>query len=277
MKSHIVAFLLLSPCLLWAETHDPVANTAAVITRGKVRSTRLTPRRVRMEWAENGVFEDRASLTFIKRNLPVPPHHIDQQGDTLVLTTDAITLRYRIDQDSLSPANLRIIFHTGDMEGTWFPGLRNGGNLKGTSRTLDSFDGEISTKDSSRLQLEDGLVSRDGWVFIDDSRRPVFDSLEWPWVTARPNTRHQDFYFICYGTDYRTCLKDFISIAGPITLPPKYAFGYWYSRWRSSSEMEFRELIDTFRIARYSARCPGGRHGLAHHSSSRILHGRETE
>jgi alpha-glucosidase (family GH31 glycosyl hydrolase) len=238
--------LFLSPASVVAQRYDPIADKRAVVARGNVRFSVLSPQVIRMEWAEDRVFEDRASLTFINRRLPVPAFHVREHGDTLILTTGALTLTYLLGADSLSASNIAVRFHTGLMEGTWYPGMPAEGNLKGTARTLDGFDGETSTRDSSHLQLEDGILSRDGWVLVDDSHRPLFDNSDWSWVTARTSARRQDFYFIAYGHDFKSALREFTSLAGRIALPPRYAFGYWYSRWRSSSEMEFRELVSTF-------------------------------
>ena len=47
---------------------------------------------------------------------------------------------------------------------TWNPGKDNALNLKGTLRTLDQVTG-----DSNCGQLEDGILSRDGWAILDES------------------------------------------------------------------------------------------------------------
>ena len=68
---------------------NPAADPAAVVSLGEVRFTLLTDRLVRMEWSPGGRFEDRASLIFINRNLPVPAFSVDSSGETVVITTDA--------------------------------------------------------------------------------------------------------------------------------------------------------------------------------------------
>ena len=73
---------------------DPVANPAATIVDGHARFTLLTPRLVRMEWSADGRFEDRASLVFIQRHLPVPRHTVRRAGGWLTIHTDDLTLRY---------------------------------------------------------------------------------------------------------------------------------------------------------------------------------------
>ena len=160
-----------------------------------------------------------------------------------MISTSTATLLYRNDGQPFNPANTSISFTAGSMNGSWVPGQRDTANLLGTTRTLDGADGDRIARDSSRVQLEDGLLSRAGWTVIDDTGRPLFD----PWVTSRPPGERRDMYFFAYGHDYRAALRDFISIAGKIPIPPRFVFGYWYSRWRSSTEMELRDLITTFR------------------------------
>src|SRR5215472_9752213 len=62
--------------LCWAEepaaVDEPTANSAAVVIVEHARFTVLTPELIRMEWSADGRFEDRASLVFINRRLPVP-------------------------------------------------------------------------------------------------------------------------------------------------------------------------------------------------------------
>jgi alpha-glucosidase (family GH31 glycosyl hydrolase) len=245
------AFLFIVPLICWlsaipAQDHRPVADSGAVVMSDKVRFTLLGPRVVRMEYAPDGVFEDRATLTFVTRKVQVPRYTTRNIDGWLEIKTEALLVRYKLGSGPFGESNLSIQFSTGGIEGVWFPGKPNKGNLRGTTRTLDGTDGDLVLKDSSRLQLESGLISRDGWVLIEDSSTPVFDNSDWPWVTARPAKNQQDLYFFAYGYDYKRALKDFTSIAGKIALPPRFAFGYWYSRWRSYSEAELRELIGTF-------------------------------
>ncbi len=246
----IVFLLLAIPQIHAADLPDsennPEAAEPATIVHGNARFTVLTPRVVRMEWSPERIFEDRSSLTVVNRRLPVPGFTATRRAGSLTITTDALTLIHRDSTAPFSGTTLHISFHTGALTGDWQPGQANSGNLLGTLRTLDGMDGDLRVKDSTHFALEPGILSRDGWVVIDDSARPVFDQSEWPWVTARTAKPHQDMYFLAYGRNYRTALRDFVAIAGKIALPPRFAFGYWYSRWRASSDMEFRELVGTF-------------------------------
>ena len=48
---------------------------------------------------------------------------------------------------------------------TWTPEAKNEANLGGAIRTLDGFDGSGP--------LDDGILSRNGWYLLDDSRDVV--------------------------------------------------------------------------------------------------------
>ena len=120
-------------------------------------------------------------------------------------------------------------------------------NLKGTYRTLDGYDGNMHA--GKPMPIEDGLLARDGWTLIDDSHSLLFDGdPDWDWVTTRPSAEGaQDWYFMIYGTNYKQALKSFTRFAGNIPLPPRYAFGYWWSRYWSYSDQDFRDLIGNFK------------------------------
>ena len=232
---------------------DPVADPQAVVTVGSARFTILTPQLIRMEWASYQNFEDHASLVFLNRRVRVPEFtHETAAGGKTVIRTTALTLVYAPgkSEGKFTAENLSISLDLGGKEIVWKPGMAETGNLLGTTRTLDRVRG-------SEVQLEPGLISRDGWTVVDDSTRPLFDSdnfsfpqgeeSPWPWVTLRPSGDRQDWYFFGYGHDYKRALSDFIRVAGRIPLPPRFAFGAWWSRYWSYTDQELDKLIQGFR------------------------------
>src|ERR1051325_4061493 len=74
---------------------NPVADPKAVVVSGNARFTVLTPQLIRMEWAEDGKFEDHASLVFINRRLPVPLFQKTIKEGWLQFDTAKLRLRYR--------------------------------------------------------------------------------------------------------------------------------------------------------------------------------------
>jgi len=198
----------------------------------------LTPALLRLEWAQDGRFEDRPSLVFLNRHLPVPWFKKSSEGEWLILETDKLRLKYRKGSGKFSSENLEIAFKLNSQSVLWRPGTPDTGNLKGTIRTLDGVKGET--------ELEPGLLSRDGWVLIDDSNRPLFDDSEWPWVIPRPKGLRQDWYFFGYGHDYKQALGDFVKVAGRIPLPPRFVFGAWWSRYWAYTDVELKDLVSEF-------------------------------
>jgi len=232
--------------------YDPVADPKAVVTAGNARFTVLTPHLIRMEWAADRKFEDHASLVFLNRKLPVPNFGADRDNlGAVIIQTEALTLTYK-GHGKFTAENLTVAFTLNGKKVTWHPGMPDTGNLMGTTRTLDGARG-----DKTKEPIEPGLLSRDGWTVVDDSKRPLFDSDDfsfvngenspWPWVMQRPEGDRQDWYFFGYGHDYKQALHDFISIAGRIPLPPRFAFGAWWSRYWAYSDQELDNLVRGFR------------------------------
>ncbi len=252
-----------APALAAAPVDNPVANPKAVVTCGHARFTVLTPQLIRMEWSATGNFEDHASLVFINRRLPVPKFDAMQTANgslnqpTLTIRTGALTLTYTPRGDGrFTSQNLSIALKVDGKNVVWHPGMPNPENLLGTTRTLD---GALGSK--TREPIGQGLVSRAGWAVVDDSTRPLFDSADfqflhgenspWPWVMERPACeqpgQYTDWYFFGYGHDYRQALGDFVRVAGRIPLPPRFAFGIWWSRYWAYSDQELDQLVRGFR------------------------------
>ena len=246
-----VAFALSSV----AQEANPVANPDAVVTSGNARFTVLTPEMIRIEYSEKQQFEDRASFVVINRYFAdVPQFTVDSTGNEVVIKTDALELRYKkgtpfYNDDRCNP-NLSITMQLNGESIQWYPGKPDPYNLQGTMRTLDTYDGDV------RYLLEDGLLSRSGWAVIDEKqpRRDgsyslMFDGkaetngLGFDWVEQRKDPEGLDMYFMGYGHEYKKALYDFTRIAGKVPLPPKYIFGYWYSKYQRYSEQEMRDIV----------------------------------
>ncbi len=239
-------------------TYSPVADPKAVVTLGNARFTVLTSQLIRMEWAADGKFEDHASFVFLNRRLPVPrfTSTVTKSGTNqlLKIKTSDLDLSYSSsssDDGKFTADNLNITLQLDGKPVTWHPGMPDTGNLQGTTRTLDGALG-----DKTKEPIEPGLLSRDGWTVVDDSTRPLFDSDNfnfaqgenslWPWVMLRPAGDRQDWYFFGYGHEYKQALHDFVTVAGRIPLPPRFAFGAWWSRYWAYSDQELDDLVRGF-------------------------------
>ena len=232
---------------------NPVADPKAIVTMGHARFTVLTSRLIRMEWSADGHFEDHASFVFLNRYLPVPAFSKELTANQVAIDTGELRLVYNPSGDGrFTPENLKVSFTLNGKPVEWKPGTPDTGNLQGTTRTLDGARGG-----KTREPIEPGLISHDGWVVVDDSTRPLFDSAdfsfskgensEWPWVMLRPPGERQDWYFFGYGHDYKQALGDYVRVAGRIPLPPRFAFGAWWSRYWAYSDQELEDLVKGFR------------------------------
>ena len=178
MKKMFLSLLLACCSVLWtgwASEHKaacrPAATPESEVVFGNARFTVLTPRLVRMEWSADGKFEDKATLGIVNRQLDVPDFEVRKTKNAVTLKTDFLTLKYR-GQEKFCGENLSISFlisKDGKEKGEWHPGMDDSGNLLGTARTLDRFDG-----DSLIDPYDPGIISRDGWAVIDESSRHLF-------------------------------------------------------------------------------------------------------
>lgn len=222
----------------------------------EVRFTVITDGVIRLEWQKDGHFTDEASLIAVNREYPQTEFKVKKNGRKVEITTAKMSLEYRLGTGKFTDKNLSI--RSTDALATefvWKPGMKQQENLKGTFRTLDGLDGTLQTQDwvsdmkkGQNRELEEGLLAKDGWTLIDESSNYLFDGAEdWNWVKERDAKNCQDWYFMAYGHDYKAALKDFTVFAGKIPLPPRYAFGYWWSRYWAYSDKELRSLVSKFR------------------------------
>ena len=242
----MLAGLILVLPFAYAQTaqDDPAADPAAVVTVGNARFTVLTPQLIRMEWAEDGLFEDRATFGVVNRKLPVPAYKVRRSGKGVTISTGGLPLVYK-GPGKFDGKTLRADFRLNGKKVTWTPDSTPEGNLLGTTRTLDGCDGE-QVADPFDL----GVVSRDGWAVLDESGRHLFVPVEsdWKqWVAEPRDGDRQDLYLFAYGHDYKGAVRDFTKIAGRIPLPPKYAFGYWWCRYWQYSDYELVDLARHFK------------------------------
>lgn len=215
-----------------------------------VRFTVISDGAVRMEYAPDGQFVDTKSFVAVQRAYPAADYRV-KRGAWIEIATPKMVLRYRKNSGPFTASNLSVRSPKGAaVPFVWKPDMQQKGNLKGTYRTLDGYDGDTYVYDERRpkMPIEDGLLATDGWTLIDDSDNFLFDGdKEWEWVEKRPDDGAQDWYFLAYGHDYKAALRDFTLFAGKMPLPPRYAFGYWWSRYWAYSDKELRTLVKNFR------------------------------
>ncbi|WP_303207828.1 glycoside hydrolase family 31 protein [Bacteroides oleiciplenus] len=252
MKKLTLILCILQGLLLSLRAQGEQQNIA--YADNHVRFTVISDGTLRLEYAPDGKFVDDKSFIAVDRLYPHVNYKVKAKGTWVEITTSKMKMRYKKDSGQFTDNNLVIESVKGAFPFTWKPGMQQKGNLKGTYRTLDGMDGDTQTqtwvsdtKKGDKLKLEDGLLATDGWSLIDDSRGLLFDNdPDWDWAKERSANEGQDWYFMAYGHDYKQALKDYTLFAGKMPLPPRYAFGYWWSRYWLYSDKEFRNLIDNF-------------------------------
>ncbi|MBR5271054.1 MAG: alpha-xylosidase, partial [Clostridia bacterium] len=225
----------------------PIAADGAIIKGDKYRFTILTSQLLRIEYSNNGCFEDGATQLAINRQFDVPEFSLSESNNLLTITTEHIELTYDINKPFL-PTSLKLRYigknscvEAGIKSTVWSFGSNGGSSLFGTARTLDGVDGPC--------ELESGIMSRGAVTVLDDS-----DSLiicENGNIEPRKN-KEIDQYLFCYGDckkkfDYKACLKDFYKLSGSTPLLPRFALGNWWSRYHAYTQDEYINLMKQFK------------------------------
>jgi hypothetical protein len=251
-----------------ALTAPAAAHAQATVTDGETRFQVLTPSLVRVEYAADRRFEDRPTLNAIGRERRAPRVRVTRTAETLRIRTSRMTVRYRRGSGPFGGGNLVLALRVGRSVVTASPEFppapppgagppstevqpytvredpdyapRTEGNLGGWYRALDLAGGPVG--------LHDGLLSRDGWYLLDDTRTFLL-SGEPPGFAVRPEREgaYQDGYLFAYGRDYARGLADLRALTGAAPLLPRSAFGVWFSRYFAYRQSDYAPLLARFR------------------------------
>lgn len=211
----------------------PVALAENMVMGEKYRFTVLTSGLIRMEYAPEGGFEDRASQSVFYRDFPACSFQSNIQNGELTLETENLILKYRenapFGEDTLS-VKLKI-----EPASLWRYG-EDFEDLGGTVKTLDQVNGAC--------KLGRGVVSRNGFSVLDDSRTLVLEEDGWVGLRSENTT---DCYFFGYGYAYLNAVQDLYKLTGVPPMLPAYALGNWWSRYHAYTQEEYTNLIRRFR------------------------------
>ena len=215
----------------------PLAKKEAIVQGDKYRFTILTDRLIRIEYNENGIFEDRATQVVINRDFEVPKYELKKDDNKIEIMTEYMSLTYYTGR-KFTPNSLFANFKgINDLaRNVWHYGEDNILNLKGTARTLDTVDGEC--------ELNDGILSKNRFTQIDDSKSLL---LEENGLVEPRKEDCVDLYLFGYADDYYSALKDFYTLTGTAPLIPRYALGNMWSRYYKYTQQEYIELMDKFK------------------------------
>ena len=214
---------------------SPLADPEAVVQGDRWRITVLADGLLRLEWSDDGVFEDRASTFAIHRDLPVPDFDVVDGEGAIEIVTDRLRLTYDRGPFSAAGLSVQVRGNVSNYHSVWRYGEPTRSNLGGTARTLDEVDG--------RTELEPGIVSRIGVAALDDSRSFLFTDDGW---VAPRDGGGLDLYVFAYGHDYDEALQAFFAVSGRPPVLPRWALGNWWSRYHRYSADSYLELLDRF-------------------------------
>ncbi|KAF2262087.1 hypothetical protein CC78DRAFT_535141 [Lojkania enalia] len=209
----------------------PIAHPDAIVAGEKYRFTILTDGLLRFEWAEDGIFEDRASTFAVRRELTVPDYYTWDRGQEGI---EIVTKRFHVlyNKKKFSSEGF-VVQLKGNVTTKWAYG-QSVSNLGGTVRTLDMVDG--------RTNMGEGVLSREGVAVIDDSKSMLFESNGW--IAPRRSGDRSDGYIFLYGHDYREAVRAFYAVSGSQPLLPRFAMGNWWSRYHPYDRDEYIALMN---------------------------------
>ena len=211
---------------------EPVALNKNVVYFKDFRITVLFDRLFRIEKNANGDFSDLATQSVWFRNMPEVSYGINETESFIEIKTERVTLHlecaiedsYVIIDDKKVP-------------------ISNDGNLLGTTRTLDQYNGDVHIKSFTRLKLGTGVCSKTGVAVIDDTESLRLTSAG---SLTEKSSDEFDIYVFTYGNEYREAVKALYAITGSTPMLPRYAFGNWWSRYHVYTDEEYLSLMDRF-------------------------------
>lgn len=207
------------------------------------RITILSDLLVRLEFSEEGYFEDRLTELVKFRNFPIPQMKVDQNERFLDITTKYFHLRYEKEKafygNKYSPDSVLKI-NLVDSNKEWYFGHPEARNYYGIvanlDKTTDPFIEEATVRDLKHVkrQLENmlsvkrkGLYSTDGFVSIDDSKS---NFIAQDGSIVYNDRKRIDMYVFLYNRDFGNCLQSYFMLTGMPPLIPRYALGIWWNK-----------------------------------------------
>lgn len=211
------------------------AKNENIIRGQKYRITVLTERLVRLEYNENGVFNDEPTLLAWNRNFPKAEFTLNQDNHILEITTKYFKLTYNKERNFAKSNSSGILkVNCLGTDRYWYyghPEVRNYGTPG------------IFLEENGKTNFTKGLYSIEGFASIDDSRSKIMDE---DGTIRKKADNTTDVYLFVYDKDFDLCLRDYFYLTGMPALLPRYALGNWWSRNNAYDDQSVSDLIDNF-------------------------------
>ncbi len=216
-----------------------VANPKSIFKGKKYRITILSNVLIRLEYNEEGIFNDYPTLFAINRKFGDVSVEVKEDPKYLNIKNSYFTLEYtkeaKFSFNKLMPdANLRITLT--DTDKIWYYNNLEVRNYLSTTTSLDEYNG--------KTKLQKGLYSQDGFSTIDDSNNLIIYNDG----SIRNNpSKGIDLYLFIYKNDFGLALKSYFELTGYPTLIPRYALGIWWNKNSEYNEKDINEMLSKFR------------------------------
>ncbi len=191
---------------------------------------------VRLEYSKFGLW-DKENPIIIEANFNKEKiaYKTKKTKNSFILTTKYFQLKIFPDGRPFDIGNL--FFTIKEKNYTWQPGMIDKENIGGALLDLYKFP-----EGKSNEKFSEGLISRNGYFVYRNLCEFLWDPTR-NWIKRKKDPLSQDWYLFGYGNDYKKAFSDFIKLFGRIPIPPKWAFGYWYSKWHKFKDTEILELV----------------------------------
>jgi len=208
------------------------AAPSSEVIEGNVRVQALSPTLVRIEQKGPQGFEDRKTLTVVNREWPGVPLKVEKQEGHVLLSSSFYQVEIPVDSKNIFGVKVR----------------SGSGEVLHTIAKSDMKCGFLPAPSAMPLV----------WVMPDSPRLvpPACGASPAP-ATCTENqetsgwdmaNQAQDVYlFLPKPGDYAAFRQEFLSLTGPVPMPPLFAFGLWFSRYWPYSEDESLAIMDEFR------------------------------
>ncbi len=210
----------------------PKAHKKNIFYWEDYRVTVLQPRLFRIEQNAERKFRDEATQTVWFRDMPPQKVRFEQKRSSAVIETECCKLILRPVR-----ADCRIVIGGKERK------IDNRGNLLGTYRTLDGFDGDYNHDAHEKTELGTGVCSTTGVALFDDAASLTLGE---DGEVKRERGFGTDEYVFAYGQDFRAAVKALYLITGEVPMIPRYALGNWWSRYHAYTAEEYLTLLDRF-------------------------------
>lgn len=201
--------------------------SAPTDTFGKVRVQFFSPTLVRLEQEGPKGFEDRLTFTIQERPKQLKDFKRRSDGGVEVFSRGDIEVRVpsasALDGATVSRHGQVVYKYTGPVKPAFLPSPAN----VGPAFPVSDYPRIIPSK----------------WGAVPEPASSGTKSVTSGWDLGN---QAPDVY-VFLPKDYAGLRKEFLSLTGPVALPPLYTFGFWQSRYHAYTEQTALETIDTFR------------------------------